>query len=54
VPNFFPQAYELAGLKVDIHGVPVSPARCEAELPRPAVPLPVFPPVDGVTPTPTD
>ncbi|WP_116450804.1 HAAS signaling domain-containing protein [Blastococcus litoris] len=45
VPNSFPQDYELLGLDVDIHGVPVVPGQCVAERARPEVPLPVFPPV---------
>jgi hypothetical protein len=44
VPQSFPQDYQLLGLDVDIHGLPVSPGRCVAEPPRPEVPLPVFPP----------
>ena len=45
VPHSFPQSYELVGLDVDIHGAPVSPGQCLADPPRPAVPLPVFPPI---------
>ncbi|SNR36443.1 HAAS signaling domain-containing protein [Blastococcus mobilis] len=43
VPHSFPQSYELLGLDVDIHSVPVSPGQCATDLPRPHVPLPVFP-----------
>ena len=44
VPNSFPQNYELLGLDVDIHTAPLAPGQCRAEVPRPDVPLPVFPP----------
>ncbi|MGY1801776.1 HAAS signaling domain-containing protein [Blastococcus sp. SYSU D00922] len=47
VPNSFPQGYELLGLDVDIHGVPVVPGQCVAERERPEVPLPVFPAVQA-------
>ena len=49
VPNSFPQSYELVpGVDVDIHGSPLTPRQCATDLPRPEVPLPVFP----ATPTP--
>lgn len=46
VPNSFPQSYELLGLDVDIHSGPVQPGQCATDVPRPDVPLPVFPPTD--------
>jgi hypothetical protein len=44
VPHSYPQSYELLGLDVDIHSAPLTPGQCVADLPRPEVPLPVFPP----------
>jgi hypothetical protein len=49
VPNSFPQSYELLGLDVDIHSVPVTPGQCATEPSRPDVPLPTFPPTDTAT-----
>ena len=54
VPHSFPQSYELLDPDVDIHGVPVAPGQCLTEVPRPDVPLPVFPPADPVAPAPGD
>lgn len=39
----FPQDYELVGSGVDASGQPLTPGQCRAQLPRPEVPLPVFP-----------
>jgi hypothetical protein len=47
VPNSYPQSYELHPSGVGIDGAPVSPGRCTVELPRPEVPLPVFPAAGG-------
>jgi hypothetical protein len=56
VPHSFPQSYELLGLDVDIHTVPLSPGQCMTEVPRPDVPIPVFPPspAEPVAPAPGD
>jgi hypothetical protein len=43
VPFSFPQGYVLDPAGVDRYGWPVSAGQCTAELPRPEVPLPVFP-----------
>ena len=45
----FPQGYVLQPGGLDPYGVPVRPGQCAAELPRPEVPLPVFPPADAVS-----
>jgi hypothetical protein len=45
VPYSFPQSYVLDPARVDIYGTPLSglAARCATDVPRPEVPLPVFP-----------
>ena len=53
VPHSFPQSYEVLDLDVGINGMPVAPSQCLAEVPRPDVPLPVFPPAT-VAPAPGD
>ena len=53
VPNSYPQSYELIGLDVDIHTVPLAPGQCATDLPRPDVPLPTFP-AEPTAPAPGD
>jgi hypothetical protein len=43
VPNSFPQKYVLDPSGTDLYGIPVSPGMCVKDVPRPDVPLPVFP-----------
>jgi hypothetical protein len=43
VPNSFPQSYELVPGDVGATGARMSPGICVKDLPRPTVPLPVFP-----------
>ncbi len=51
VPNSYPQAYELDRVLVPsalgVDGTPVPFSECDADLPRPAVPLPTFPAATG-------
>jgi hypothetical protein len=56
VPHSFPQNYELFGSGVDIHTAQEVPGRCVAEVPRPDIPLPVFPPTpaEPIAPAPGD
>lgn len=54
VPHSFPQSYELIGEGVDLHTAQPAPGRCTTEVPRPDVPLPVFPPAAPVAPAPGD
>jgi hypothetical protein len=54
VPNSYPQGYDRLGLDVDIHGAPLTPGQCAADLPRPDVPLPVFAPSGATDPAPAD
>ena len=49
----FPQDYVLQPGGMDLYGWPVAPGQCTAELPRPEVPLPVFPPADPAAGTTT-
>ena len=54
VPHSFPQSYELYGEGVDLHTALPAPGQCLTEVPRPDVPLPVFPPTGSVAPAPGD
>ena len=54
VPHSFPQSYELLGEGLDLHTAQPAPGRCTTEVPRPDVPLPVFPPAGSVAPAPGD
>ena len=45
----FPQGYALDPRGLDPYGAPVSLGGCAAEVSRPEVPLPVFPPADAVS-----
>jgi hypothetical protein len=47
VPYSFPQSYVLDPAGVDIYGLPVPARQCDTDVPRPDVPLPVFPPSDS-------
>jgi hypothetical protein len=50
VPYSFPQSYVLDPAGADLDGIPVSPGMCVSEMPRPDVPLPVFPAAAAPTP----
>ena len=47
VPYSFPQSYVLDPARVDIYGGPLPVGQCVTDVPRPHVPLPVFPPADS-------
>jgi hypothetical protein len=47
VPYSFPQSYVLDPARVNLYGGPVPVGQCVTEVPRPEVPLPVFPTPDS-------
>jgi hypothetical protein len=53
VPNLYPQAYELRDQGLDAFGNPMTSDLCAVDLPRPGVPLPLFP-AQSAAPDPGD
>lgn len=51
VPFSYPQRYELDPAGVDLYGSVAAVGQCDADLDRPEVPLPVFPPEPEAQPT---